>query len=225
LVNGILITFNAMKKALVFAIITLLTSCISAIYAQEESDEPVLIQLSGIVVTGDSLIPVPYTTVLIQNSRRGTICDHLGFFSLVVRENDVIVFTSIGYKASKMTIPDTLTGNRYSLIQLLMPDTIVLPEAVIYPWPTYEQFKQAFITLKIPDDDLERARKNLTIASARELYEGVPMDGSMNYRQYTQDHSYRLYYAGQFPPNQLLNPFAWAKFIEAWRKGDFRRND
>ena len=34
-----------------------------------------LVQFSGVVVTGDSLLPVPFTNILIKNSYRGTMSD------------------------------------------------------------------------------------------------------------------------------------------------------
>jgi hypothetical protein len=30
---------------------------------------------------------------------------------------------------------------------------------------------------------------------------------------------------GQLPKNNLLNPIAWAQFIQAWKNGDFRRKE
>ena len=82
------------------------------------------------------------------------------------------------------------------------------------------------MNLKIPDDDLERAKKNLARAEMQVLYENMPMDGSMNFRNQMQAQQSKLYYAGgQLPPNNLLNPIAWAKFIEAWQNGDYKRKD
>jgi hypothetical protein len=36
-------------------------------------------------------------------------------------------------------------------------------------------------------------------------------------------HQSKLYHSGQAPPISLMNPFAWSKFIEAWKNGDFKR--
>jgi hypothetical protein len=190
--------------------------------AQEQKD---LVQFSGVVVTADSLKPLPYVNVIIRNTWRGTVTDYFGFFSFVARMRDTIEFSCLGFKKSMFVIPDTLASNRYSLIQMMQNDTIMLRETIIYPWPTKEQFKEAFMNLRIPDDDLERARKNLAQAEMQVLYENMPMDGSMNFRNQMQQQQSRLYYAGQLPPNNLLNPIAWAKFIEAWQNGDFKRKD
>jgi len=211
-----------MKQKIV--LLLLLASLVSAnaVKAQEKD----LVQFSGVMVTADSLKPLPYVNVLIRNTWRGTVSDYFGFFSFVARMNDTIEFSSIGFKKSVFIIPDTLSTNHYSLIQMLQGDTIVLRETIIYPWPTKEQFKEAFMSLHIPDDDLDRARRNLQQAEMQVLYENMPMDGSMNYRNQMQQQQSKLYYAGgQMQPNNLLNPIAWAKFIEQWQNGDFKRKD
>jgi hypothetical protein len=48
------------------------------------------------------------------------------------------------------------------------------------------------------------------------------MDGPMNYRNFIEKTTSKYYYAGQLPPNNLLNPFAWARFIKAWKDGKFK---
>ena len=181
-----------------------------------------LIQFSGIIVENDSLRPVPFTKVIIKSSGRGTIADYYGYFSFVAQKKDTIVFTALGYKRSQYIIPDTLSGNKYSLIHTLNMDTILLRDVVIYPWPTAEQFKEAFLNNNIPDDDLERAKKNLAWEQMKEKYETMPMDGSMNYKSTLQQYQSRLYWAGQYPPNNLLNPFAWAQFVKMWREGKLK---
>jgi hypothetical protein len=195
----------------------------SPLFAFSQEGKKVYIQFSGVVVDGEDLQPVPYTNVIIKNTYRGTVCDFYGFFSIVAQRNDTIEFSSVGYKKVQFVIPDSLEEDRYSLIQMLFSDTIMLREAVIYPWPTKEQFKDAFLSLRIPDDDLDRARRNLSYAELKERYDAMPMDGSMNFKHQMQQHQSRLYYAGQAPPNNLLNPIAWAQFIQAWKNGEFKR--
>jgi hypothetical protein len=184
-----------------------------------------LVQFSGAVVTGDSLHPVAFTHIIDHNTNYGTISDYYGYFSFVARKGDTISFSAMGFKKGIFVIPDTIKNNRYTLFQVMATDTIYLNETVIYPWPTKEQFKEAFLNLDIPDDDLEIARKNL---ERYELYiraEAMPMDGSMNYRNYIDQTVSKLYYAGQAQPISLLNPFAWAQFIKAWQDGKFKRKD
>lgn len=204
------------RQICIFLFFTAL-SCIKS-YSQDKD----LIQFSGVIVEIDSLRPIPFTRVIIKNSGRGTIADYSGYFSFVAQKKDTIVFSATGYKRSQYIIPDTLSGNKYSLIQTLNMDTILLATAIIYPWPTPEQFKEVFIKEPVPDDDLDRALKNLARESMKEKYESMPMDGSMNYKANMQQYQSKLYWAGQYPPNNLLNPFAWAQFVKMWREGKLK---
>lgn len=204
--------------------IFLFLSCLTGnIKAQVAEDE--LIQFSGIIVSADSINPVPFTHILVKNTLRGTIADYYGYFSFVATINDTIMFSAVGYKKGEFIIPDTVTTNRYSLIQVMSSDTIMLSQTVIYPWPSREEFKQAFLNYDVPDDDYERARKNLDPEQLRDLAENYPMDGSMNYKYSMQLHQEKLYYIGQTQPITVLNPFAWAEFIKAWKEGKFKRKD
>ncbi|TND07182.1 MAG: hypothetical protein FD123_3327 [Bacteroidetes bacterium] len=182
-----------------------------------------VVQFSGVVVDADSLQPVPFTAVIIQNTHRGTFADVSGYFSFVAQPGDTIQFTTLGYKDNSFVIPDTLKQTRYSLIQLMKRDTYELREAVIYPWPTKEQFKDAFLKLDIPDDDLARAQKNLDQQAMLIGVASIGADGSSNFRSGMQQQSNKMYYAGQLPPNNLLNPVAWSRFVKAWRSGALKK--
>ncbi|MBL7923020.1 MAG: carboxypeptidase-like regulatory domain-containing protein [Bacteroidia bacterium] len=184
-----------------------------------------LIQFSGVVVSADSLQPIPFTNVIIRTAKRGTITDFYGFFSFVAMKGDTIDFQYVGYKTSSYVIPDSLKDNHYSIIQVLMRDTINLREAVVYPWPSRDEFKRAFLELKLPDDDLKRAQRNFELASLKEIQDQVGYDGSINYKMAMQQRQTQLYNAGQFPSISLLNPLAWAAFIQAWKDGAFKRKD
>ena len=181
-----------------------------------------LIQFSGVVISQDSLQPVRYCSIIDKKTKRGTTSDYFGYFSFVANKGDTINFSCIGYKKTSFVIPDTLSTNKYSLIQVLFQDTILLKTAVVYPWPSKEQFAKAFVETEIPNDDYKRAMKNLSRSQLNERMQFTPMDGGLNFKWQQQQIQSKLYYAGQYPPNNLLNPIAWAKFIEAWKRGDFK---
>lgn len=208
-----------------FSLIIFFSFCLLLCYPTIKAQDDKLVQFSGVVVSSDSLQPLSFVNILIKNSRKGTITDYYGFFSFVAKKGDVVIFSTVGYKPVRFTIPDTITLQRYSLIQALASDTVLLSETVIYPWPSPEQFKNAFINVKIPDDEYRLAEKNLARAEMKERFKYYKMDGSLNHKYAMERINSRLYYAGQLPPNNLLNPFAWAKFIEAWRNGDFKKRD
>lgn len=216
------------KKFIFFSLAIFFFSSISAQQNPAWQDKNVknhLVQFSGVVVEGDSLRPVPYASVIVKNTNRGTISDYFGYFSFVAQLMDTIEFSAIGYNSARYIIPDTLTTNNYSLIQVLRTDTVYLKETVIYPWPTKEQFKSAFLALQLPEDDLARAEKNMVRADMKERMIGMANDASFNYLNTMQQYQSKLYYAGQLPPNNLLNPIAWAKFIKAWKNGDFKNKN
>ena len=215
-----------MKASIPTLLLFLLSLVAFNAYPQRYDD---LVQFSGVVVTADSLRPVPFANISVAKTGKGTTSDYWGFFSLVVHKNDIVSFSAVGYKSGLFRIPDTLTQNRYSLIQVMSSDTIMLTETVIYPWPSKEQFRHAFLTLKIPDDDIEIARRNLAYMEMREIYgrnydpERYGFTPGQSYHNYMSAQADKLYYRGQTMPNNLLNPIAWAKFIQAWKRGDFKK--
>src|SRR5690554_7105230 len=132
---------------------------LSSSFAQPNDAD--LIQFSGVVITGDSLNPVPFTNVIIRQTGRGTMTDYYGYFSFVAQKGDSVLFSAVGFKRNRFVIPDSLTENKYSLIQIMYSDTVQLQETVIYPWPTREQFKEAFLAMTVPETDYDRAQRNL----------------------------------------------------------------
>ena len=79
------------------------TSTICAI----DSIEEVVVQVSGLVVTGDSLTPLPYATVYRARDQRGAMTDMNGFFSLPALEGDTIQFSSTGYITRHIVIEES----------------------------------------------------------------------------------------------------------------------
>ena len=190
------------------------------LFGQNNKDS--LIQFSGLILTSDSIQPLPYSTIYIKNKNLGTIADFNGFFSIVVQKGDSIEFSYVGFKPKLYIVPDSLNVNRYSMIQLLSQDTIYLAETVIYPWPSPENFKHAFLNNQIPDDDLERAKKNLSREKLKELGQKIPVDGNETSDMFLRQQAAKYYTYGQYPSIQLLNPMAWAQFFKAWKNGDFK---
>ena len=183
--------------------------------------EKELIQFSGILVEADSLRAIPFTSIIVKNTQRGTISDYFGYFSFVAKKSDTIVFSAIGFKTAEYIIPDTLSSRTYSLIPVLRTDTILLQAIDIYPWPSKEEFKHAFLSLNLSSDGTANAKNN--IANAKNQMVGMALDASTSYKNTAQQNQSKLYYAGQYPSNNILNPVAWAKFIKAWKSGVLKK--
>lgn len=216
-----MISYRKLLLFLLPALVLMTDGFFNETQAQSKNDS--LIQFSGVLLTRDSLEAVPFATVMIKGSNRGTISDYYGYFSFVAERGDTIQFSYVGFKDAFFWIPDSLDRKNYSLIQMMDVDTVILQEAVIYPWPTKEQFRQAFLDLRLPEDDKQIAMRNLERAELKERMENMEASGSESFKIANQMRANQLYYAGQLPPNNLLNPIAWAKFIKAWKNGDFKR--
>jgi hypothetical protein len=143
-------------------------------------------------------------------------------FSIVVLKGDRITFSSVGFKNRTIDIPLNLPENQYSVIQLLISDTAYLPATILKPRPSREQFERDFLNAKSVDDMYETARKNTDEAQRRILLANLPADGREAVNYQLKQQANKAYYAGQLPPMNILNPAAWADFIQAWKRGDFK---
>ncbi|RYZ18195.1 MAG: carboxypeptidase-like regulatory domain-containing protein, partial [Chitinophagaceae bacterium] len=181
------------------------------------------VQLYGVVMTADSLVGIPAVSVMVKGQNRGTITNNQGVFSIVVLKGDEVEFTHVTYKPKLVTIPRDIKGNQYSVVQLMVEDTVYLPATIIRQRPTAEQFGRDFVKLKVPDDDIEVARRNNDVAKRRVLMQTLPADGREATSLQFRNIANRAVYSGQLPPQNLFNPAAWAEFIKAWKRGDFKR--
>ncbi|MBK9075777.1 MAG: carboxypeptidase-like regulatory domain-containing protein [Flavobacteriales bacterium] len=191
--------------------------------AQVAMNDRELIQFSGVVVSGDSLTPVPFTNILIKHSYRGTISDVYGYFSFVAQEGDTIIFSAVGFKRSQFTIPMDLEERKYSMIHQLYADTVQLAELSVYPWPSKEQFRDAFLNLDLADNDEQIAMKNLSSAEMLQRMENLPPDAYTSFTYQMALDNTKLYQQGGMPTVNLFNPVAWAQFLQAWRSGAYKK--
>lgn len=187
------------------------------------SDSLKLIQLSGVVVSEETLEEQPYVTVYDKTIRKGVISDYYGYFSLVTFPGDTIIFSSPGHKKSSYIVPDTLKQNRYSLIHMLPSDTLQLKEVTIYPWPSKEEFANAFVNMRPYDDALRRAQQELSGESLAFAAARIQTDPSLAYGNSVNQRYSQLYSSNQVPVNNLLNPYAWSKFLKDWKEGKLKR--
>ncbi|HRD51081.1 MAG TPA: carboxypeptidase-like regulatory domain-containing protein [Flavobacteriales bacterium] len=200
----------------------LLLFALIAFTAAAQPEKPKLVQFSGVVVT-DSLMPVPFTNIMVKDTYRGTMSDVYGYFSFVAQEGDTVMFSALGFSRSSYIIPLELPENRYSMIHVMGRDTVWLKEQVVVPWPSREQFAEAFLNLRLPADDYQLTMRNLSPAEMVQRFENLPPDGAMSYNYQMAMDQTRLYYSGGTPAINLFNPIAWAQFIQAWKGGKLKR--
>jgi hypothetical protein len=194
-------------------------------FAQNQNpNKDTVVQLYGVVMSADSLRALEATSIIVEGTGRGTITNSDGVFSIAVLKGDRIRFSSIGFKDKTITIPRNLQGNQYSVIQLMVNDTAYLPATILKPRPSRAQFERDFVNTDVPADALETARKNNDEATRKALMLTLPADGREAVNTQLRQQAQKYYYAGQQPPINIFNPAAWAEFIQAWKRGDFKRN-
>ena len=174
-------------------------------------------------MTADSLVGIPAVSIMVKGQNRGTISNAQGVFSIVVLKGDQVEFTHVSYKPKTIIVPKDLQGNQHSVVQLMVADTVYLPATIIRPRPTPEQFARDFVNVKVPDDDIEIARQNTSAVKRRVLMQTVPGSGNEAANIQFRNIANKATYYGQTPPQNIFNPAAWAEFIQAWKRGDFKR--
>lgn len=194
--------------------------------SQNDQDPEKLIQFSGVIVSSDSLDNVPYTNVIDKTTGTGTTSDVNGYFNMVSKPGDTLIFNAFGFKANTYIIPDTLNMANYSIIHLMTPDTLVLPEVEVFPWPSREQFARAFVEMDPYDGKMRDLSRELSGKNVAELSRDLPPDYLHTYnwqREQMNTHLYMGTGGGRTPINNLINPNAWVKFVDMWKSGELQR--
>ncbi len=194
-----------------------------SICSRAQSSPQNVIQISGVVMTADSLRAVPNVTIQVKNKNRGVESEYTGVFSIVCYKGDTLEFSCIGFRPKEFIVRKDLQGDYFSLIQLMVQDTFYLPETIIRPLPRGDAFDYAFLNWRIPNDQYEIARRNTDAYVLRALAYTLPKDGHEAQSAYLQQQARDAVYYGQNRPMNIFNPLAWGEFFEAWKRGDFRR--
>jgi len=184
-----------------------------------------IIEIDGVTMTADSLRGVGNVTVQVKNQDRGVLSAYSGVFSIVCFKGDTLQFSCIGYRSKEYVVPKDLPGDTYSLIQLMTQDTFYLPETIIKPLPTKEEFNYAFLYWRVPNDYYEKSRRNTNVYLLRALAYTLPHDGGEAQQRAQQQMARDAVYYGMQQPMNIFNPIAWGQFFDAWKRGDFRKKD
>ncbi len=197
---------------------------VAGAFAQQK--EKPLVQFSGIIYNADSTkVIVPYVTITNTTAHNQVfISNYNGYFSFVVHEQDTLAFTSIGFAPVKIVIPANLPGKSYTMQVHMKPQIINLPTFRVFPWATTDEFKREFLTMKLADDDLEIARKNIERITNPGLASSVSRDGPEIQSAWAQNAHYDIVNSHS-TVNPLLNPIAWGTLINQIAAGDKSRAD
>lgn len=207
----------------------LLLSCLllftgSYLFAQNQISQSAkkIVQVSGLVVSGESSYGVPGVYFLIPKAGRGTVTNEVGYFSIPTLAGDSAIIRGVGFKPQSYVVPDN-GSDGVSVIIYLKADTTLLPTVEVEPYPTEQEFKQAILNLKLPDGDFDKLRRNLDENTLARMRFEMPMTAKMNFNQAMNANIGALQNRNMPPPLQLTNPFAWGRFIESVKRGDLKK--
>lgn len=211
-----------MMRKLLLAVFTLFLG----FNALAQEQKPV--QISGLVLSGDSIPrPIPYANVFISGVDRGTITDKDGFFSIPARAGDSIQFSFLGFKKEVLYVPDTLAKSAYLSRVVMERDTTLLEEVTLYPWPTPDQFKAAFLATNIPTTQNDIAMRNLAIQALQERAASMNLDPEEAKDLAIMMQNQSIYDYGRYQGQAngatailgaLSNPFAWQQLFQSFKK-------
>ena len=197
----------------------------TAAFAQQQQQEKPLVQFSGIIHNADSAkIIVPYVNITNAATHKTiTASNYEGYFSFVAHEQDTLIFTCVGYATTRVVIPADVKNKSYTIPVMIQPIIINLPTFHVFPWATTDEFKKDFLALKVADDDLEIAKKNVSRTTLMALVATLPRDGQEIQDALYQGLNTSIENSHSLTPNPLLNPLAWGSFINEITQGDKAR--
>ncbi|OGX89524.1 carboxypeptidase-like regulatory domain-containing protein [Hymenobacter coccineus] len=189
-----------------------------------------VIQFTGIVASGDSLLGVPGATVYVPKAGRGTATNIYGYFSMAVLAGDSIVIRSLGYANEVVKIPADYQRTSYSVVVSLREDATVLPEVRVFPYATEREFKAAFLAMAIPSESRTPGADALNEQTMRRIFNTLPMSSTAAYRQtmglQQQNYQARMGLGQSLQANNpLTNPFSWLKFVQQVKSGEFKKKE
>jgi len=198
--------------------------CLSV--CRSHGQEKNILQFSGLITsTNNPDLPVAFATIKNTSFRDQTfISNNDGYFSFVAHSGDTILFTSVGFDPLTYVIPE-VTGDKFTAHIQMRSLVIELPAVTPYPWASYEDYLADFMAMKLGDDPVAMARRNISPEAMAALAQIVPRnaDEIQSYHSLQRHTIQSNRYINQRMNNPLLNPFAWGELINQIRRGDFSR--
>lgn len=195
------------------------SALLTIIMAVSVNGQERFVQVSGIVSDTEGYT-VPGVAVISRKLRRGTISESTGIYSLTSIPGDTIYFRALGYKRYHTIIPEDYDKKLCMVDIVLELDTIPIEEVTIMPWKTYDEFIKDMTRERPVDQDIANMNENLaSIYVAVSNQTGVTISPEAGFKYAMEQNFSAMATRYQFPVNNLLNPFAWAKFIDGMKNG------
>jgi hypothetical protein len=204
-----------------FYITLLLTFSFVNIYGQiSEPDK--FVQLSGLI-TDINFRPVQGVSVISRKLHRATVSEATGIYSITSTPGDTVLFRALGFKRYHTIIPSNYSEKHCLADIVLEIDTFKIDAVTILPWKNYTEFIKEMTKEKPVDPVIEYMNENIaSIYVAINNQTGVRLSPEAGYRYAMEQNFSAMSTRNQYPVNNLLNPFAWAKFVSGVKHGIFK---
>ncbi len=175
------------------------------------------------MIVDETYQPVAGVAVISKKLKRGAVSELSGIYSIPSVRGDTIFFRALGYKRYHTIIPESFEGKQCNVDILLEADTISIKEVTILPWKTYNDFLKDITREKPLDPIIENMNDNLaSIYVALSNQNDLRVSPEAGYRYAMEQNFSAMATKNQYPVNNLLNPFAWAKFVNGIKHGLFK---
>ena len=182
-----------------------------------------VIYLSGLISSGDSSYGIPGVHIYIPKAGIGTVSNSAGLFRIRALPGDTVVFSHIAYQKQTLVVPVDDYEMAMTVLVDMQTDEKLLPMVTIFPYPSEEVFKEAFLALDVETQQEKNMRKNLSSERITEMAKDLEMDGGGNHRFYMNQQANYLHNQYFMPTLSLTDPFAWSKFIKSVKNGDLKK--
>lgn len=104
--------------------------------------------LNAVVLSAKDSTPIGFVHIINTTTKYGVVADYNGEFNFNVMENDTLKLSAIGYETAKIAVKKNLSAI------FVHPKNYDLEEFTLIPYKNFEEFKQAFADLELPDTTL-----------------------------------------------------------------------
>lgn len=171
-----------MKVGMKSILIMLVCANLPLLMMGQQHGDPDVIALRGVLLSSDSLKPIPDAEVFSRENYMGTFTDSKGNFTLAVVLGDTLLFSSMGYSDKLLAVNDSLLALKPPVRILMSLDTIQISVVVIHAFPTYSQLKQRILKMKsknLPFDIYKDLENNPLLY--KEPSTGYTMEGPVQF--------------------------------------------
>ncbi len=151
--------------------------------AQQTANEKSGVQLSGYILSKDSLKPLANSTVLNKRTKLGTTSSDFGYFKINMEFGDTIKFLSLGYAPKYFYFNKDLLAKNYNIQVLMSQDTIEL-KTFVFKEPTYQgKLKKEFDRYFTADSlaAFEELSRRATLKNRNILYNAAELYHPVTY--------------------------------------------